>query len=52
MTPAIHHMASAQAHTDALREARRAPRLPDVEKPARAHRRRTTLLRRLRPALG
>jgi hypothetical protein len=53
MNSAIHHMASAQMHSDALRDSLRNPRLPDEPKPARPHRRLSfALLHRIRPALA
>jgi hypothetical protein len=52
MTPAIHHMASAQMHADALRDSLRNPRLPDEPTPGRPQRRRRRLVFRLRPALA
>ena len=50
MTPAIHHMASAQMHADAIRDSLRSPRLPDEPKPTRVRQRRRRLVYRLRPA--
>jgi hypothetical protein len=53
MNAAIHHMASAQMHADALRDSLRNPRLPDGPEPVRLQqRRRRRLLGRLRPAFG
>jgi hypothetical protein len=52
---AIHHLAGAQMHADALRDSLRNPRLPDEPKPARPQQPRRpgwNLLHRLRPALA
>jgi hypothetical protein len=52
MNSAINHLSVEQIQRDALRMSLREPRLPDLEKPARARsRRRLSFLHRLRPAL-
>jgi hypothetical protein len=48
---AIHHVASAQQHADAIRASLREPRLPDIELPRRSRRRRVAFVWRLRAAL-
>jgi hypothetical protein len=49
---AIHHISAAQLHADALREARRNPPLPAVDRPVARQRRRARLLYRLRPVFA
>jgi hypothetical protein len=51
MNSAIHYMSTSQMQRDALRTSLREPRLPEIDKPERAPRRRFALLHRLRPAL-
>jgi len=52
MNSAINYMSASQMQHEARRMSLREPRLPDVEKPARARsRRRLSFLHRLRPAL-
>jgi hypothetical protein len=51
MNSALHHISASQMQADAIRDARRNPRLPNEPKPAEEpRRRRVALLRRLRPA--